>query len=116
MPRQLVQVRAAITKTATSWPEESEMAYPPERWTGGMRYCCSEIAGQSTPVNRAKATATAAMVPVWMTVNSVQPYRKPRMGENASPRYTYMPPAFGIIAASSPYDTAAARVNSAVTS
>ena len=27
-------------------------------------------------VNLAKATATAAMVPVWITVNTVQPYRK----------------------------------------
>ena len=29
--------------------------------------------GQSTDVNRAKATATAAIVPVWITTNRVQP-------------------------------------------
>jgi hypothetical protein len=37
-----------------------------------------------------------------MTRKSVQPYRKPQSGEKASRRYTYCPPAFGIIAASSP--------------
>jgi hypothetical protein len=31
--------------------------------------------GTNTAVKRAKATATAAMVPVWITVNRVQPYR-----------------------------------------
>ena len=58
-------------------------------------------AGTSTPRNRAKATATAAIVPVWMTANSVQPYRNPAAGERPSRRNTYCPPAFGIIAASS---------------
>jgi hypothetical protein len=33
----------------------------------------AEIDGKKTPVYLAKATATAAMVPVWMTTNSVQP-------------------------------------------
>ena len=33
-----------------------------------------------------EADATAAIVPVWMTRNSVQPYRKPHSGENASRR------------------------------
>src|ERR1043166_3825499 len=55
------------------------------------------------------------MVPVWMTRNSVQPYRNPHSGENASRRYTYWPPAFGIIAASSPYDSAAVSVSNPVT-
>ena len=31
--------------------------------------------GTNTAVKRANATATAAMVPVWITVNRVQPYR-----------------------------------------
>src|SRR4029077_14924644 len=50
-----------------------------------------------------------------MTRNSVQPYRKPHSGENASRRYTYWPPAFGIIAASSPYESAAVSVSNPVT-
>ena len=33
----------------------------------------SLMAGNATPLKRAKAIATAAMVPVWMTVSSVQP-------------------------------------------
>src|SRR5438034_931365 len=45
-----------------------------------------------------------------MTRNSVHPYRKPHSGENASRRYTYWPPALGIIAASSPYDSAPTTV------
>src|SRR2546426_6858683 len=47
-----------------------------------------ERPGQKTLVNRANATATAAMVPVWMTTNRVQPYRYPNRGEMASRRYT----------------------------
>ena len=39
-----------------------------------------EIAGTRTPRYREKATATAAMVPVWITRNKVQPYRKPQSG------------------------------------
>src|SRR5438874_170421 len=69
----------------------------------------------STPEKRAKDTLTAAMVPVWMTRKSVQPYRNPHSGENASRRYTYWPPAFGIIAASSPYESAAVSVSNPVT-
>jgi hypothetical protein len=40
---------------------------------GAIRYLSSEISGDSTPENRAKATATAAIVPVSMTENNVQP-------------------------------------------
>src|ERR1700677_1550051 len=43
--------------------------------------------------------------------NKVQPYRNPRVGENDSRRYTYCPPACGIMAASSPYDSAAVIVS-----
>src|SRR4030095_3473017 len=50
-----------------------------------------------------------------MTRKSVQPYRNPHSGENASRRYTYWPPAFGIIAASSPYESAAVSVSNPVT-
>ena len=58
--------------------------------------------GTSTPVNLAKATATAAMTPVWMTKNSVQPYRKAVSRPKASRKYTYCPPTFGNILANSP--------------
>src|SRR5215213_4314123 len=56
------------------------------------------------------------MVPVWITRNSVQPYRNPQSGENDSRRYTYWPPARGIIAASSPYDSAPTIVSRPATS
>ena len=62
----------------------------------------SPSTGRRTAVNFAKATATAAIVPVWMTRKSVQPYKNPTRGFHASRRYTYCPPARGIIAASSP--------------
>ena len=58
--------------------------------------------GKNTPRNLQNATPTAAIVPVWMTRNSVQPYKNPQSGPKASRRYTYWPPALGIIAASSP--------------
>src|SRR6266404_2117693 len=54
-----------------------------------------------TPEKFAKATATAAIVPVWITKNSAQPKRKPIEGPKASRRKTYCPPARGHIAASS---------------
>ena len=38
------------------------------------------------PVYLAKATATAAMVPVWITANIVQPKRNPASGPKASRR------------------------------
>src|SRR5271156_855191 len=45
-----------------------------------------------------------------MIRNKVQPYRNPSVGENDSRRYTYCPPACGIIDASSPYESAAVIV------
>ena len=75
--------------------------------TAGTWPICSsqwleETEGKKTPRNLPNATPTAAMVPVWMTRNKVHPKRKPHMGPSASRRYTYWPPALGIIAASSP--------------
>ena len=58
--------------------------------------------GKNTPRNFPNATPTAAIVPVWITRNSVHPYKNPQIGPSASRRYTYCPPALGIIAASSP--------------
>ena len=49
----------------------------------------------------ANATATAAMVPVWITSRVDQPKTKPIDGPYASRRKTYCPPARGIIAATS---------------
>src|SRR5450631_2145331 len=47
-----------------------------------------------------------------MTVKSVQPYKKPQNGVNASFRYTYWPPVLGNAEASSPNDSAAQSVRS----
>src|SRR6266404_5679582 len=47
-----------------------------------------------------------------MTVNSVQPYRKPQNGVKASLRYTYCPPVLGNDEASSPNERAAQSVSS----
>src|SRR5258705_13633732 len=55
----------------------------------------------STPEKFAKATATAAIVPVWITKNRAQPKRNPIEGPYASRRKTYCPPARGHIAANS---------------
>jgi hypothetical protein len=41
--------------------------------TGGTIQFAGEIAGTRTPRKRENATATAAIVPVWITRNSVQP-------------------------------------------
>src|SRR6267378_3901379 len=54
-----------------------------------------------TPEKFAKATATAAIVPVWITKNRAQPKRNPIEGPKASRRKTYCPPARGHIAANS---------------
>src|SRR6266404_5686331 len=68
---------------------------------GGIMYLLSETRSVNTPMKLAKATATAAIVPVCTTKNSDQPKRKPVAAPKASRRKTYWPPARGIIAASS---------------
>src|ERR1700674_5513406 len=68
---------------------------------GRMIYTLSDTRSVNTPMKLAKATATAAIVPVCTTKNSDQPKRKPVAGPKASRRKTYCPPARGIIAASS---------------
>ena len=40
---------------------------------GGMIHWVGEIIDVNTPRKRANATATAAIVPVWMIRNNVQP-------------------------------------------
>src|SRR5438132_5388881 len=66
----------------------------------------SETRSVSTPMKLAKATATAAIVPVCTTKNRDQPKRKPVAEPYASRRKTYWPPARGIIAASSAQQSA----------
>src|SRR5438270_25572 len=65
----LVAVSTAITAIARSWIEEI-------RRDPNETSASPETAGTSTPVNRANATATAAIVPVWITVNIAQPNRE----------------------------------------
>src|SRR6266404_5605621 len=73
---------------------------------GGIMYLLSETRSVNTPMKLAKATATAAIVPVCTTKNSDQPNRKPVAGPKASRRKTYCPPARGIIAANSAQQSA----------
>src|SRR5258708_4214543 len=75
-PRTLIQVRSATDATASRrWGERPTVTGP--NGGGGGRGPPEEAAGerpgQNTAVKRANATATAAMVPVWITTNSVQP-------------------------------------------
>ena len=42
-------------------------------WAICHSQCVVEIVGKKTPRNLPKATHTAAMVPVWITMKSVQP-------------------------------------------
>ena len=77
-PRTLIHVSRATERTARMRWGESPTAMSPIGF-GKCRVVpkntSGERAGQKTAVNRANATATAAMVPVWITTNSVQPYR-----------------------------------------
>ena len=76
-PRTLIAVSSRIERIATSrWGERpswmasgapGRRSWPSGRKTSGL------MPGTSTLRNRANATATAAMVPVWMTAKRVQP-------------------------------------------
>lgn len=94
-PRRLAAVRSAITTIAPI--RSPDRPTPP-----APNHTRDPINGHITPRNRAKATATAAIVPVWITSKSVHPNRNAHIPPYASRRYTYCPPACGIIAASSP--------------
>src|SRR2546423_12708815 len=69
--------------------------------------------GASTPVKFAKATATAAIVPVCTTRNRAQQNKNPIDDPYTSRRNTYWPPARGIIAANSAHDKAPVIVSTA---
>src|SRR5439155_12507926 len=66
-PRAFKAVRSRITLAATACTGLA--ASGPRRTSGGA----GASAGQSCPAKVAKATATAAIVPVWITSTSVQP-------------------------------------------
>ena len=104
-PRPLIQVRKTMLRIATSrctdTPSGMASAEPGRRMWPSERKIVSLSDGKKTARYLAIATATAAMVPVWITVKRVQPKRNPTAGESPSRRKTYWPPAFGIIAASS---------------
>src|SRR4051812_13352006 len=85
-PRVFTNVRRTIIKIATSCWVERLTAYRCERVIGDTIHCVGETKSVSTPRKRANATATAAIVPVCITRNSVQPYRTPHSGLYASRR------------------------------
>ncbi len=77
-PRTLIHVSRATDRTARMRWGERPTAISPIGFGKCMvnpRNTSGERPGQKTLVKRANATATAAMVPVWMTTNRVQPYR-----------------------------------------
>ena len=74
-PRLFDHVSRAITAMATTRCVDSETV---PAWRSAFS---ADTQGTSTPRNLAKATATAAIVPVWITRKRVQPYRKPTSGE-----------------------------------
>ena len=66
-PRMLREVRTTMLAMARSWAAE---IFSPRTV---QRMCFSLNQGMMRPVNLAKATPTAAIVPVWMTRKVVQP-------------------------------------------
>ena len=72
-PEVLTRLRATMSRTATSCWTERLTAYPEEMSMGLIRNVEEEMPGAITPRKRAKATATAAMVPVWITRKKAQP-------------------------------------------
>ncbi len=63
-PKALTALKTTMSRTATSCWTERLTAYPGEMSMGLMRKSEEDTPGAITPRNRAKATATAAMVPV----------------------------------------------------
>ena len=99
-----------MTAIATTCAELTLSSARPRKGTVNST-CSSPTPGTKKPSVLAKASATAATKPVLMARRSVHPYRKPKRGENASERKTYCPPARGMAAASSAYESAPARVS-----
>ena len=65
-PRRFAAVRIAITAIAPARSPDNPAPPAPNQRS-------DPSTGHITPANRANATATAAIVPVWMTSSSVQP-------------------------------------------
>ncbi len=86
-PRRLIQVSTSTETTARIRCHDSPTSIGP---LGSVSVnpanTSADSDGKNTAVKRANATATAAIVPVWITANSVQPYRKPNRGEMLSRR------------------------------
>ena len=57
------------------WDESVNVTARPRTWIlpRSARIFCADTHGTKTPRNFPNATATAAMVPVWITRKSVQP-------------------------------------------
>src|SRR5437764_4314611 len=72
-PRVFTNVRRTIINIATSCWVERLTAYRCESVIGEIIQFVGETKSVTTPRNRANATATAAIVPVCITRNSVQP-------------------------------------------
>ena len=86
-PRMLIAVRKRIDAMASSRCHDSPISIGPlGKCTVMPRNTSGVSAGQSTAAKRANAAPTAAIAPVWMTANSVQPYRYPKSGEIPSRR------------------------------
>src|SRR5580692_4962501 len=80
------KVSNTIISTPTScWTERLIASLDPKA-IGGTSHVFGEIVGNNTPRYRANPTATAAIVPVWITRNNVHPYKNPQSGEYASRR------------------------------
>ena len=86
-PRMFTPVRKTIDAIASTRCHESPISIGPlGRCSVVPRNTSGVSAGHSTPANRANATPTAAIAPVWITANRVQPYRYPDSGEIPSRR------------------------------
>ena len=73
-PRMLIHVSTMIeTIASTRCGDRPTSIGPLGNGSVNPRKVSAVRAGKNTAVNRAKATATAAIVPVWITANSVQP-------------------------------------------
>ena len=74
-PRRFTQVRAQMEMSATTRCHDSPNSnvVPPRVMSTASSQRSAVTAGKSTPRNLPNATATAAMVPVWMTMKSVHP-------------------------------------------
>ena len=95
IPKMLITDSSTTTMIATRfWVLSPTSIFPRTMGPIGMRGTFQkcriqfeeEMEGTKMPRNLPKATPTAAIVPVWITRNSVQPYKNPQSGPSASRR------------------------------